>query len=505
MLDIIRNPLGRLGIRPEEYCTEATDLDTLYWESVRTESPLMQEAFPGRGDSVIGGDLFNTLYQYNPQVRPDPPDNRLARLLGRVMQTTAWMDLHQATQGDPKLSAAGTLNMKRHLDEVPDNDPGRKMLERLARLKDLESMAQGYKDAQDLVDSLEIKEALERAAAEKAAQAKALTEEIDRDFADPQVEEAAAQCLRAAAEKANEIMQRAQGVLGSGWDDEPGELTEIMFDPESVRLLDQARVKQILALVGRMRMVVSAQRAKRLKPGPRQIRITTGDDLGRMLPSEAGLLLMPETEGLFLQRYAEQGIMQYEHKERPREGRGPFVILVDESGSMSEGTGDKIVWAKALGLSLASQAQREGREFACASFADTRNYSATLNPRGDGLLEWLVHFFGGGTNFEMALEHTVIGQVDFATPDGKVTKNTSLLRELPEGADVVMITDGVCDVSPQFQEEFKRAKHEIGARLIGIQIGLHPVDTLRKVCDTVHRLTARDIGDGLAAVIEELR
>jgi RNA polymerase sigma factor (sigma-70 family) len=41
------------AIKPEELATRANPLDCLYWQAVRDEQPIAQEAFPDRAASVV--------------------------------------------------------------------------------------------------------------------------------------------------------------------------------------------------------------------------------------------------------------------------------------------------------------------------------------------------------------------------------------------------------------------------------------------------------------------
>jgi uncharacterized protein with von Willebrand factor type A (vWA) domain len=91
----------------------------------------------------------------------------------------------------------------------------------------------------------------------------------------------------------------------------------------------------VAELYGRMDKHIRFERAKRVVGGQDEIvDITLGDDLRRVVSSELALLSDPETEDLFYAEYIAAELPIYTMVGEEHAGRGPIVLVVDESGSM---------------------------------------------------------------------------------------------------------------------------------------------------------------------------
>lgn len=459
------------SIEPQELVTKAEKIDTLYWQLVREGQPNVAQAFPERADAVVGADLFNGLYQFKPELRQNPPEPVRARAMKQIMDGSDWMRLHEATMGDEMLSAAGALTLRERLEQEPDT---RDMMDHLERLEAIQETLQAIQA------SPELQEGVDQMADVLRAEAKGLGQEVDKALADKGVLKA----LRGAMHESAERLENAQQVA-AGWGNEAGTLQQVLFDPRLSQMMQADKIRRILDLAGRMRDTVSAQRSKRPKAGPQRVEIALGSDLSKVIPTEIAMLGDPELEPLFLRKYAESALMLYERVEKPRLGRGPFVVCEDESGSMK---GAKEEWAKAIAFALCTQAHKEHRAFGAIGFSDAGSLRQVFKPEAASLLEWMAGFFGSGTDFDAPLRAAV------KMIDG----------DLPE-ADIVFITDGECQVSASYLAQFKEAKKKLGIKAIGINIGPYTLEPLKAFCDVVFRLSAQRGATDLEAVIEEIK
>ncbi|WP_375748182.1 ATPase RavA stimulator ViaA [Vibrio sp. HN007] len=145
------------------------------------------------------------------------------------------------------------------------------------------------------------------------------------------------------------------------------------------------------------------------------------DDINRMLPNETMFLAYPELEVVFYKHLVDKRLMNYKVKGKARKLRkvkaqkpeakvadiekGPFVICVDASGSMS---GFPEQCAKAMAYALMQIALAEDRDCYVILFSTEQiTYELT---RQDGLKEasdFLSYQFHGGTDFEPVLIKTV--------------------------------------------------------------------------------------------------
>lgn len=177
------------------------------------------------------------------------------------------------------------------------------------------------------------------------------------------------------------------------------------------------------------------------------------DDVMRLLPSEL-LNLEDETlENLFYARLLEKQLQTYELQgtthvqgettEAQRKRTGPVVACLDTSGSMS---GEPLLKAKALLLAIANILRAEQRSLHVVLFGSagqTREFALEDASGVPGLLRFLSQGFGGGTDFETPLKRAL-----------------KIIAEQPayEKADVLMISDGDCQVPATFIQHLQERK-----------------------------------------------
>ncbi|WED24346.1 ATPase RavA stimulator ViaA [Vibrio sp. JC009] len=175
--------------------------------------------------------------------------------------------------------------------------------------------------------------------------------------------------------------------------------------------------------------------------------IHEGDDLSKMLPNETMFLAYPELEVVFYKHLVDKRLMNYKVKGKARTLRkvksqkpeskvvdiekGPFVICVDASGSMS---GFPEQCAKAMAYALMQIALAEDRECYVILFSTEQiTYELT---KQDGLREasnFLSYQFHGGTEFEPVL-----------------LKSIELMHsEKYRNADLVVLSDFIAPKQPE--------------------------------------------------------
>ena len=226
------------------------------------------------------------------------------------------------------------------------------------------------------------------------------------------------------------------------------------------RYLAEPGLREATELLGRARWRALAHHRSRVAPAPRRLAgISLGDDLSRLVPSEAMWLAEPAMEPEFLRRYTEHELAIYRIEEQGEPGRGPLVICLDESSSMA---GDRERAAKAIALALAGIARTDGRRAAVIEFAAHGALRVThLEPgRSDfeAVVEVLTHFFGGGTSF-----------------DAPLTAALDLIADAADsrypGADVLMVTDGEARFHPDTLARLAEEKERREVRLFAVCIG----------------------------------
>ncbi|USD68304.1 ATPase RavA stimulator ViaA [Vibrio sp. SCSIO 43136] len=149
--------------------------------------------------------------------------------------------------------------------------------------------------------------------------------------------------------------------------------------------------------------------------------IHESDDLSKLLPNETMFLAYPELEVVFYKHLVDKRLMNYKTQGKRRtlrkvkaqsadnkqvdKEKGPFIICVDASGSMS---GFPEQCAKAMAYALMQIALAEERDCFVIIFSTEQiTYELT---RQDGLREasdFLSYRFHGGTEVEPVLEQSI--------------------------------------------------------------------------------------------------
>ena len=257
------------------------------------------------------------------------------------------------------------------------------------------------------------------------------------------------------------------------------------------RLARNRRLGELARLVGRLKYEARAVKHRMLERGVAEAYdVERGADLGRLIPSELVALHHPVLARDFARRLVEGELLQYRLRDDEQKGRGPMVVCIDVSSSMQ---GDKELWAKAVSLTLMDIARRQRRLFRAVLFSSgdeslkvlDLNRERRYQPELRKVLEMAEYFPGGGTDFERPLSRAL-----------ELIEHKKLKR-----GDIVIITDGESQVSPEFLSRLRARKEELGFSIFAVlvDVGSSELSTLAKFSDrvtTVKKLTtetARDI------------
>lgn len=220
-------------------------------------------------------------------------------------------------------------------------------------------------------------------------------------------------------------------------------------------LRDSAPIQDLVRKMGRQ--YISEEKKKRIKVAQRSASEVYGthrsDDLMRMLPSELLNLEDEALEMLFYARLLEKNLLTYElsgtdvvggeEAEQVARCTGPIVACLDTSGSMQ---GEPLLKAKALLLAISNILKKEGRALHVLLFGATgeiREFATDRQNDSAALLCFLRQGFGGGTDFETPLQRAF----------EIIAAHENRLK-----ADVLMISDGDCRLSPEFARYVSASK-----------------------------------------------
>ncbi len=280
-------------------------------------------------------------------------------------------------------------------------------------------------------------------------------------------EQALAQGMAAAAEGLSDL-KNAATEFGFGWGLGSGSgATRQDIDglhELAERLRSSRQLKQILEALGWAKRVVSDERRKSRHGREKFTHYRTQEiDLETIAPEElTGLMEADQGSPIaldFLRRAADGELLHRQYEGDDHVGKGPFVILVDKSGSMR---GQPNATACAVELALMKLALEQRRRFVCIPFSDTGQFQVfDPGPRPDPrpLIDHLEQFYGGGTEPYAPLRAAI----------GLVREDASL-RE----GDILIITDGAFGAPPpEFIESLAEARDDPGLKLVAVVIRGH--------------------------------
>jgi hypothetical protein len=291
---------------PDGLSPTALDLDE--WglrrgQEVLAESPRLRQTGL---DAFAVADFHAAGFEPEPVLLDACQDGRRHEFLAQLLQTPDYHALHTATQLDPLASSIAATAFAEQFAALNKEDEKR-------------SEGGTSKDAGETLDhEMATLRAVGRAVSE----------------AGKEVEE----CKEACA---------ALGMgAGSPGSNDPRAIADLFRRVRSSPIL-----RRICELAGRYRRLAQSKQRRKTTHGVDDVvGVVLDGDVGRLLPSELVRLADDELADDTLRRLVERQTMCREYHATEPVGKGPIVVVVDESGSMN---GSKIETAKALALALA--------------------------------------------------------------------------------------------------------------------------------------------------------
>lgn len=451
-------------------------------------------------------ELFGELYGLG--TKPLEPEAKRAGsewidvVLDQAAQLPEWQELRIRSEGDPWRCALGTHKavnalegaLDEALDQLDDDDP-QELQEQAQEARGQADLVEQAAQAADDDPSATEDEVAQASMAAVDAEDEAAHLEEARDQALESAKAAAEQlaagdgvelrkALRAAAEQAHgEIDEIEAALAGLGHGHGAGALTAVNAPTEQVAkaLRDNPELRRIAAIAGRIRLSAKREQNTKCDHGREEIcDIETGRDVQRLLPSELVMLADPDLELLLLRKLSEGQALQYRMRGTERAEKGPIVLMVDGSASMS---GARHEWAAGVALAFMEVAAMQRRSFALVHFGSTIcKHDVIENPRGlslPKLIEMVCYFANSGTNIQDCVDWVK----DTLIPD------TGCLK----GADLLLVTDGE---SGDFSANVEALRAEHGAATFGIAIETHWRECNREPLADYHRVTDAQIREG---------
>ena len=219
------------------------------------------------------------------------------------------------------------------------------------------------------------------------------------------------------------------------------------------------------------------------KPAVEIEEVTNGNDLQHVLPTETAILADQQTESLFYYKYAmsqlqlfankpkQESRMKVEQtkKKEPRLEKGPIIVSIDTSGSMS---GHPLSLATCLLRQLLQLAKKQRRRCYLISFS-VQAQSLDLSRPGAWrkIDSFLSDCYSGGTDGNEMLKAGI-----------KMLKTENYAM-----ADMLIISDFIFDLPNAHVRQAMLEEHQKGTRFYGLQIGKYTHE-YHSVLDEVWRI-----------------
>jgi uncharacterized protein with von Willebrand factor type A (vWA) domain len=469
---------------PLETVWKADRFDQADWLNASDSIPQLSTADQQAARDLCGHpvqDGFFGLFKANPQLAEDTTLSLqpLAELMKRGTETPEWARLRETTMGD---SIAAGIGAQALVEEVLKSLPDemKQQVQEQARSQQKASEAQSQAEALNTLAQMlsdraqgdaEIKakaEEVQRQAIQSQAQAEQVQARADAArtaFQDAlnarsaQMTAALNHAAESAREQAEDATQFVRSFsLAAGGD--PIRVEPAMAQAAMQTLVQNPNLRRLADLLGWARKMVRGEWRK----SPHGKTEMVGYSVQPLQPEHmagfeyAALLSGDDTLQLdWLRRAVDGGIRHRRYAGQERQGRGPLVLVRDESGSME---GEAHATAVALEWALLEICRRDNREFYSIPFSGNGQFHVWQAPRPgqpdpQGLLEHLAHFYNGGTE-----------------PYLPLTKALELIADGDLRADVLIITDGTFDEPPEdFLRRVAEVKQQHPLRLVAVLVG----------------------------------
>lgn len=296
--------------------------------------------------------------------------------------------------------------------------------------------------------------------------------------------------VREAIEEAGDMLAEEADLMSS-WGVDDGLLKRLSFS-ERQRLagaLRCNRLHEFRKLLGRFKIMQAAQSAKKVEfARDEAYDVELSDRLPDVLAGEWARIANPHSRLEFLEDLAEGRLLSKKYRGLEKIGQGSIIALVDNSGSMeARAAGDhtssgptREAYAKAFALALLDQAREAGRDFVGINFSSAGQVSVFRFPKGKGdiyeVMRFVEEFYGGGTDYMTPMNLAMdILEAEFNA--------AGLIK-----ADLCMITDDDCRVTPTWLASYKERKERLGFRTFGIAVGCHAGNALASLSDNVRSI-----------------
>ena len=410
------------------------------------------------GFTNLIGDSWYAFYAKKPVIKDNAQqlDNMQYEFIMNLIKNDEYAQWHQLTRGDELLSVLTAIGMADQLikslkesELLKKAQLNRKLAERTKeyaekQLQELQNKVQNSQASQEMSDILRKQQQMYEERKQRAEEEINSAESEIKAHINHMSNTSIGVMIQ---QNKNKVRNTRKAILTVGTMD--GKKIENVPLKDQFELAEKIRehkeLRKIADLVGRFKKIAMKKQKTKHKHTMERKNISIGQEVSRLLPTELASYIMGHSKLDFLRRYSESQTLVFDTKGKDRKGKGPIIICMDESSSMTSIKEQ----SKAFCIALLAIAKKQKRDFAIIPFAtkvgDVKIFSKGQATTQD-ILQFSNSFLGGGTNYEQPLRESL---------------NILLKSEFNE-ADILFVTDGSSFLSSRFIEEFnltKKQKH----------------------------------------------
>ena len=443
-----------------------------------------EKIYPGFINII--GDIWSVFYLRNPRLNPSMKENNDIQyeMLTHLMQTEEFVRWQSLTATDDLLSVLTAVSiseqLKNWLKENKELREAQRKQERAERSK--QRAEQRLKDIQKTLSDASVTEQTKRQAQlqKEFTQKQLLAAQKEQQQAQTDVQKtmkklSMEQFSAMLTKSKTDARTTKQAIIQIGTLD--GKKLETVPMGEQFQLAEQMKqydlLKKIAELTGRFKRIAKKKQKTKHRMTMERKNVTYGQEIARLLPMELASFVLPNAKLDFLKRYSEQQTLIFDTKGKDRRGRGPIIICMDESSSMTSIKAE----SKAFCLALLMIARKQKRDFAIVPFASEVGevvIFAKGRSTAEDIMNFSTHFLGGGTNYEKPLR----ASLDILT------------KSEFNKADMLFVTDGSSFLSSRFLDEFNTIKKKRNFECTSIVL-TNLIQTVN--LDIVHRFSDKVI------------
>ncbi|GIO38189.1 VWA domain-containing protein [Paenibacillus antibioticophila] len=417
-------------------------------EKLREVSKEGSKLFPSF--QPLMGDLWAGLFKMKPELLEEVPEGLEMnhQLMERVMSDEGYQEFREFTRLDDLAAALGTTKYSETV---------------LGWVKE-----QAQRD-QELAEALRNLMNGEQGASQQASEA--LSSALNQQG------NSLSKMLSQAAQEAIDAKENVKSLLGgvkAGSGD--SDLKKIPLKDQLIlaeKLSHDKKLKEIATWAGRMKVIANRKQRSKHKEAINRNGVRQGNAVEQLLPMELGTYASQITKMDFLRRYVEGQTLQYETKGPEQLGKGPIILCLDQSGSMS---GQDTI-SKGFALALMSIARKQRRDFAWIPFS-SHAAAPLIYEHGkitvQDMIQLATIFLGGGTSFEPPLRAA-----------SQIIKQSRFNK-----ADIVFVTDGESHVSEHFLQTWNELKDKKGLSVLSLLLGRESIQGVEDFSDRIVRASS---------------